>query len=1158
MLPRTPSTSVPRILNEWKVKTNAAWNVETENATVTTALVVTINIALTNVATANFATANTVDMSSATTNVAGSLSLPIRFEWYRPRIFHPHQSDATIGTRVLVLWLDDSFFEDAPLLRLPLFLKPLIVAADPGTNSSNPVVRLIGPRRSSTLRALLPDEFTKPGYMPLAIANADLWKAATNTLGRIALYSATANAMDEVLVTNATRNSREVVRQKLVANGFREVHFFNGTDAQLADEILQELKLRGADLSNPQNHLVLISEWDTFYGRMLSLTYGATLAMWQTRSQTGVSSITRAEFVEKYRSGKWGLPANFHPFVFQRGLDGRTVGGDGETGQDKSGKAGRARFKPESIEDLVHWTPDANKAEGPGQFDYLSRTGEWMESLRAQIELRDGGKIKAVGIMGSDVYDILLILQALRHRFPDVLFFTTDLDARFWHPSEREWARNLIVASSYGLRLHPDLQTDVAPFRDSSQSAQFAATLAALGHETLTNFTYGPPRRFEIGHRTVVDLSITNNLLPSSANLAGNSWHGPWLHPFTRSEDRAANPDYKWKQTPALSLAVFFLAAALVGFFYWSPFRRRGYDDCGYFSRSLPFSDPDVGGPDGAEMFLQQIFAGRGVSQQDSLCKWMADEMERHNTQAAILFPPVPYSEQTDSDADSPATNQAMGSIREYFTLLISKGRKETVASTKKNAITKARRMQAQRADIFLALLNEMLHHKTGVDEKTLLESKLVSQSLVNQARPWKKALPWWKGRKRREQRGRTRRFLDDFLHRLTLNSHKPTPLTLVVAQDARLASGKLFGVGNHYLRFFVPLALLFIGVAIAMGLAMWNDTFNQANGEPFSLTSGTSAWPNVILRALSTVLAIAFIFLLIQQLRSMFYSLSRHYRIPLQAPGIIPTSRGICASQLWKEFHDEGHLGWRLLRAGVPCLVYYAFGFTILHLFGFPFQPLRGHAVAVWAEIFRHPFVLSFLLLSFLTIDAALRCRRFINELSAAPTDYPETTRAYFKGRRGDVGDEYLDEWIDTNLIADLTERVGGLLWFPSIVFLLMLASRNQWTDYWPTSNGLLIILVLNFVIAIASVVILQRTARKAKSQAEESLYAKVKKAQAAIAPTPQDNDAAQAEKLLDEIRNLRRGAFVGFWENPAVGALFLAPGGTAILALLQYLATR
>jgi hypothetical protein len=58
--------------------------------------------------------------------------------------------------------------------------------------------------------------------------------------------------------------------------GFHSFQNFVATDDQLAEEMLKELSLRGVDFTKmkgglPVNYLVLLSEWDTFYARMLWL-----------------------------------------------------------------------------------------------------------------------------------------------------------------------------------------------------------------------------------------------------------------------------------------------------------------------------------------------------------------------------------------------------------------------------------------------------------------------------------------------------------------------------------------------------------------------------------------------------------------------------------------------------------------------------------------------------------------------------------------------------------------------------------------------------------------------------------------------------------------------------------------------------------------------
>jgi hypothetical protein len=221
-------------------------------------------------------------------------------------------------------------------------------------------------------------------------------------------------------------------------------------------------------------------------------------------------------------------------------------------------------------------------------------------------------------------------------------------------------------------------------------------------------------------------------------------------------------------------------------------------------------------------------------------------------------------------------------------------------------------------------------------------------------------------------------------------------------------------------------------------------------------------------------------------------------------------------------------------------------------------FRPLRGQSIASCDLWLRWLAILGFLFVAFITIDAARLCREFIEKLSASGTRYPEATRRHFSQQLGGIDEDYLDEWIDLQLIADLTERVGRLVYYPAILIFLLLLSRYNWWDCWTWPTYTILIFVFNFVLSLASVVILQRSAKEAKAKAEKSLEAKVKRAQARSAPTAAQNTTDQAQQLLEEIRGLNRGAFVPFWENPVVGAVFGASGGTTILQLVFWLTAQ
>src|SRR5205823_3025883 len=180
-------------------------------------------------------------------------------------------------------------------------------------------VALIGSWLSSTLRTILPPWGTT--QVLLEHDAPHLWPKIREILKHIDVYSATATAMDATLVKDSPDGApRKSVGDALKDIGFNSFRNFVATDDQLAQEMLEELKLRGVNFARGDNHLVLLSEWDTFYARMLWFPYAAQLA----QSQGLLNS--QAEFIERYRNNEKSDPPNLHSFVYLRGLDGQTVG----------------------------------------------------------------------------------------------------------------------------------------------------------------------------------------------------------------------------------------------------------------------------------------------------------------------------------------------------------------------------------------------------------------------------------------------------------------------------------------------------------------------------------------------------------------------------------------------------------------------------------------------------------------------------------------------------------------------------------------------------------------------------------------------------------------------------------------------------------------
>ena len=233
-----------------------------------------------------------------------------------------------------------------------------------------------------------------------------------------------------------------------------------------------EFNNRNITISN-QNIVALISEWDTFYGRAFSEDFTKVV---KEECQKNNSNVC----------GK-GYDKSMYRYFYMRGLDGEFFPA---TGNDAANEARIDSSKNGITEE--NNVDNLERAIGVSRFDYLRRLSQKIQNDMAQ----ESKEVAAIGVLGSDFYDKLLILQALRANFPDTLFFTTDLDARYLHPAEFKWTRNLIVLSGYGLslnktdlRLFPNSKNNsndndqprhLPSFRDNYQTAMFAATQLAI------------------------------------------------------------------------------------------------------------------------------------------------------------------------------------------------------------------------------------------------------------------------------------------------------------------------------------------------------------------------------------------------------------------------------------------------------------------------------------------------------------------------------------------------------------------------------------------------------------------------------------------------------------------------------------------------------
>ena len=388
-----------------------------------------------------------IDLQETESN-AGTLTVP--FEWFGKR-----NGDSGKTSHVLVFWLDENklFNTIRPLHALHTFFNTLF-GPRPKKLPLGLRVKLIGPVGSEAL-------------VNLARENTDTKQTPDPLYSSITINAFSPSATISICDLNALANTKDNVSWNCF---MRKEHppledpptlpivRTTGTDDVLAAALLWELWQRGVNRDQCNDGLALIGERDTEYGRTLLKHLG-----------DGFSAHCE-NHVELHPDKRL-----VRTFSYLRGLDG--VRAD----SDKSGSKAPPKEDGNKSKDLRAQLEDAppEHAEGRSQFDYLRRLADEIDRLDDDKSFAKKG-VKAIGLVGTDLYDKLIILQALRNRFKTKIFFTTDLDARYLHADQKDWTRNLVVASNFGLSLHPALQGTTLPFRDSYQTATYLATLMAL------------------------------------------------------------------------------------------------------------------------------------------------------------------------------------------------------------------------------------------------------------------------------------------------------------------------------------------------------------------------------------------------------------------------------------------------------------------------------------------------------------------------------------------------------------------------------------------------------------------------------------------------------------------------------------------------------
>lgn len=474
---------------------------------------------------------------------------PIPAEWFISGDLPRHHT-SPYGA-VLVVWVQDQALFINPIASLLELKADLIaqVAAQKGVDEGAVDFKVIGPYWSGTLSDIAVE------------CSAARREGKAHYGAGITFYSATATMADGVLdmvaegdLKNKTDNGTDdgPLGRRGLAHAETGPLLVNltCTDEDLAEALINELMLRGIKMGKKDDdtRIAIISDWDTEYGRVLPLTFAAKLRQIQQLDKDYIPNarnIVPKLGAQRYADLKYDEDRHW-PRQVLRAYYISGVGGSASTVNGESASDDGAKGSGDS--------PDAEPLEralGEHQVDYISRLGTvFADRLTERDRPRTPGDqavleskptLKAIGLLGSSVDDELLLLQVLRPHFPDAVFFTDKLDARFFDQGATKFTRNLVVATSYGFELFQKLQVGVAPFRSSEQTGAFLAVQAAAGSVEpgvrVLRDQLLPPLRYEIGRTRPIALFVPGRpqYTPNTKDRFNDRLHPPFDLPRVAS-----------------------------------------------------------------------------------------------------------------------------------------------------------------------------------------------------------------------------------------------------------------------------------------------------------------------------------------------------------------------------------------------------------------------------------------------------------------------------------------------------------------------------------------------------------------------------------------------------------------------------------------------
>src|SRR5207249_8936411 len=228
-------------------------------------------------------------------------------------------------------------------------------------------------------------------------------------------------------------------------------------------------------------------------------------------------------------------------------------------------------------------------------------------------------------------------------------------------------------------------------------------------------------------------------------------------------------------------------------------------------------------------------------------------------------------------------------------------------------------------------------------------------------------------------------------------------------------------------------------------------------------------------------------------------------------------------------------------------CSVFFVF-LHHLQAFSAPPAPARGE-IAFWID--EPVFFLAavgLMLLSFYVVDAIQLNSNFIRMFGREVTKWSSEVVEQ-SHRKPPLREKELSAYHEIFFVAQRTQVVAPLIWYPLIVLTLLVVANFSFFDNWTWTASLVLIFAITGACALGSAILLRRSAEQLRETALNDLRR--------FRLLGQESEAKREtfDELITDIRDLKMGAFAPLTEQPFIRAALFPGAALGLLAVGQRL---